>query len=373
MERAEAIKKIRQMSLSKETIEILEILIPELRESEDEKSKNKSGYYKGGKFWKASTLWNAVKNKTPQRVENRYILQQCSWNIGTLQDFANEIKNVQETNLDYPIILDISGHILDGAHRVVKAYLEGKDINVVYLGDDEWPEPDYDEEKAVKESEDERIRKELIYMIKECTNWPHKKEYIKYLEKQKEQFWVPTDEQRHALGMVIKYSDSNADSTKVLESLLDDLTKIANPKVANWKDKQKEQKPAEWSEEDEKHRQWILECLADGKRKVPEFAEQYQAAFDWLKSLRPSWKPSEEELVALKRVGSILHDCGHGELAKMVFMIEGKLANLVVLNKSIWKPSEKQMGALSWMLENARGNIDFDPLKDLYKQLKKLM
>ena len=37
-----------------------------------------------------------------------------------------------------------------------------------------------------------------------------------------------------------------------------------------------------------------------------------------------------------------------------------------------WKPSEEQMGALSWMLENARGNIDFDPLKELYEQLKKL-
>ena len=38
----------------------------------------------------------------------------------------------------------------------------------------------------LKESEDERIRKELIDMIKECTNWPHKKEYLNYLEKQKE-------------------------------------------------------------------------------------------------------------------------------------------------------------------------------------------
>ena len=36
------------------------------------------------------------------------------------------------------------------------------------------------------ESEDERIRKELIGMIKACTNWAHKKEYIAYLEKQKE-------------------------------------------------------------------------------------------------------------------------------------------------------------------------------------------
>lgn len=116
------------------------------------KMENRSGYYKAGKFWSAKKLWEAVKDKIPQRVENRYILQQCSWNIGTLRDFAEEMRNVQEVSLDYPIILDINGYILDGAHRVVKAYLEGKDIDIVYLGDDEWPEPDYDEEVAVKQS-----------------------------------------------------------------------------------------------------------------------------------------------------------------------------------------------------------------------------
>ena len=60
--------------------------------------------------------------------------------------------------------------------------------------------------------------------------------------------------------------------------------------------KQKEQKPAEWNEEDLQHRQWILECLADGERKVPEFAEQYQAAFNWLKSLpeRFNLQPKQE-------------------------------------------------------------------------------
>lgn len=117
---------------------------------------NNSGYYRAGKFWSAKKLWEAVKDKTPQRVENRYILQQCSWNIGTLREFAEEMRNVQEVSLDYPIILDMNGYILDGAHRVVKAYLEGKDIDIVYLGDDEWPEPDYDEEKAVKLSKKER-------------------------------------------------------------------------------------------------------------------------------------------------------------------------------------------------------------------------
>ena len=64
-----------------------------------------------------------------------------------------------------------------------------------------------------------------------------------------------------------------------------------------------------------------------------------------LLNVQSSWKPSEEELVALKRAGSILRDYGHSELAKTIFMVEGKLANLSVVNKSIWKLSEKQMEA----------------------------
>ena len=203
MTREEAINKIRQWSLPKETRDILEALAPELRENEDENLKNKSGYYKDGKFWKASTLWNATKNKIPQRVSNIYnILRECTWNIRTLKDFAKEVKNVQEVSLDYPIILDMNGNILDGAHRVVKAYLEEKDIDIVYLGDDEWPEPDYDEEKAVKESEDERTKKSLIKFltdIKEIsesgrTSWAVRKEdaemcksFLDYLGKQKVQ------------------------------------------------------------------------------------------------------------------------------------------------------------------------------------------
>lgn len=158
---------------------------PQLYESENEDLKNKSGYYRAGKFWKASTLWNAVKGKIPQRVPNRYILQECTWNISSLQHFADEVKNVQEVDLNYPIILDINGNILDGAHRVVKAYLEGKDIDIVYLGDDEWPEPDYDEEKAVRESEDERIRKEIISALKFANDDGIYNKHIAYLEKQK--------------------------------------------------------------------------------------------------------------------------------------------------------------------------------------------
>jgi hypothetical protein len=75
-----------------------------------------------------------------------------------------------------------------------------------------------------------------FYTIEECNEW---------IERQKEQIWIPTDEQRTALGMVLKHSDPDADSTKVLESLLDELTKIANPKVAKWKEKEINRKSKE--------------------------------------------------------------------------------------------------------------------------------
>jgi len=191
MTREEALKELRGFigQLTEGCQEAIKVLIPELVENEDEIHKNKSGYYKAGKFWKASTLWNAVKGKSPQRVPNRYILQECTWNISSLQHFANEVKNIQEADLNYPIILDMNGNILDGAHRVVKAYLEGKDIDIVYLGDDEWPEPDYDEEKAVKVSKDERTRKEIIKFIQDFCNPcdPDCDKWIAWLEKQKEQ------------------------------------------------------------------------------------------------------------------------------------------------------------------------------------------
>lgn len=90
---------------------------------------------------------------------------------------------------------------------------------------------------------------------------------------------------------------------------------INTDRIITWLEKQKEQmpsiscvhendKPAEWSEEDLQHKSWILEGLADGERKMPEYAEDFRAAYKWLKSLRPHahWKPSEEQMDALKLV-----------------------------------------------------------------------
>lgn len=64
------------------------------------------------------------------------------------------------------------------------------------------------------------------------------------------------------------------------------------------------QKPAEWSEEDEKHIHSIIstiECCKAQYKEAIAVIEQYDSDLDWLKSLkdRYTWKPSDEQMDAL--------------------------------------------------------------------------
>ena len=50
------------------------------------------------------------------------------WNdITTYRDFLSHCKRVRDTDLSYPLILHCDGWIMDGAHRMCKAILEGKE------------------------------------------------------------------------------------------------------------------------------------------------------------------------------------------------------------------------------------------------------
>lgn len=134
----------------------------------------------------------------------------------------------------------------------------------------------------LKESEDERIRKEIhAYLFNTLHNTqqltPRTNEFerwIAYLERQKDIDCLACDQ--HLKGY------------------------IAGRKVTE-EEKQKEQVPAEWSDEDEKMLNGIIER---GNSEIPKGEcglTPNQVA--WLetrfKSLRPSWKPSEEQMKAL--------------------------------------------------------------------------
>lgn len=62
--------------------------------------------------------------------------------IPTCRSIASHIKLMNETDLQYPIILCQDGRVMDGMHRVLKALLQGsKKIKSVRFNVN--PEPDY--------------------------------------------------------------------------------------------------------------------------------------------------------------------------------------------------------------------------------------
>ena len=106
----------------------------------------------------------------------------------------------------------------------------------------------------LRESEDERIRKFLLRLAKRCN-----------------------------------------------ENSIDFLGEIKKKDVIAYLEKQKEQKPAEWSEENEKIITRLISYFESFR--IAGVATKWegldiQEVITLLKSLRPSWKPSEEQMDA---------------------------------------------------------------------------
>lgn len=108
-------------------------------------------YYKAGKMWEDVKLWEATKHNPKEDINIESFLRQNNyWNIGSFLELAKEMKLVLSADYSYPIIIDEEHKLVDGAHRLVHAYLDGKTcIKGVVIRDDQWPEPDYDEYKEL--------------------------------------------------------------------------------------------------------------------------------------------------------------------------------------------------------------------------------
>lgn len=164
------------------------------------------------------------------------------------------------------------------------------------------------------ESEDERIRKELIeafevYDIESSWNLIPVKHILAWLEKQKEQepSWSEEDEKR-VKQLIYDTEFIKAHYEKIKEKLGErfnnDLIRDCDEQIAWLKSlssnlKKKNEDVAklcsnEWSEEDELMILTIIQTLETlGGRGTTGMQ------IDWLKSLRPSWKPSEEQMKVL--------------------------------------------------------------------------
>lgn len=101
----------------------------------------------GNRRYVVQNLWDQAKD-LPVQVMSMSALN--IYGLGPkidedIREFVGHMKAVLEADLDYPIILDPDGYIMDGRHRVAKALLQGeKTIKFVRFVDE--PEWDYTEE-----------------------------------------------------------------------------------------------------------------------------------------------------------------------------------------------------------------------------------
>jgi len=146
----------------------------------------------------------------------------------------------------------------------------------------------------------------------------------------------------------------------------------------------KEQKPAEWSEEDERIVNNIVSVLGQyiDYKSVSGTGSgyatpRYTKEIDWLKSLRrqPKQELSEDVKKTLDEVSHILVGLNYKQIAKDYKQAIEKL----LYSRPSWKPSEEQMDALCYALQVM--NTDLSPiaaktyqgLQEIHRNLKKLM
>lgn len=85
-------------------------------------------YSSNGKIYRATDIIELAKDL------EEFDLPLCGIDIGlypwgdpSIKSFIYHVKRSNDSDLSYPIILDDTGYICDGWHRVVKAILEGRE------------------------------------------------------------------------------------------------------------------------------------------------------------------------------------------------------------------------------------------------------
>jgi hypothetical protein len=95
------------------------------------------------------TIWAAAAGRPAISIaiEDLNILDAVVWFGGpknvqpTIRKIAEHARDIFNADLTYPIIMTRSGEVLDGAHRIAKAHLQGF-LSIAATVLDDWPPPD---------------------------------------------------------------------------------------------------------------------------------------------------------------------------------------------------------------------------------------
>lgn len=81
--------------------------------------------------WNVSDLWALAAGLPVFQVDPNAIidLEKDGWFAGkepVLRLVLDHVRRIQDADMSFPVILDPEGSLMDGAHRVAKAILEGR-------------------------------------------------------------------------------------------------------------------------------------------------------------------------------------------------------------------------------------------------------
>lgn len=83
----------------------------------------------GTRYWHVTRLFQLSKDLEPFKLPLKHLnIYDLFPKINTTLGFIEEIKNVMNADLKYPIILDEEGYVMDGRHRICKALYEEKEF-----------------------------------------------------------------------------------------------------------------------------------------------------------------------------------------------------------------------------------------------------
>lgn len=208
----------------------------------------------------------------------------------------------------------------------------------------------------LKESEDDRIRKALIDIVNarcELYKGITKEMFLVWLEKQGEPAELSEEEQnKFAKGVLtscalsfIDYLDahkyegkmcvSNGECEDIENAFRNAMWDRLHRYYCKYIEKQGEQKPAEWSDEDEKmfvNLVAFLECIGGSPVGCTKaFAEWLKERYKYALPL-PHWKPSDEQIGALEHFVRSIGESGfaspYNSNTKLVYSLLSELKKL---------------------------------------------
>jgi hypothetical protein len=100
----------------------------------------------GRAFWWTESLWSAAADLpvAQVRIDDIREFDEDCWFDGkapTCREVAVHARRIEQADLTHPVVIAADGHLMDGGHRIAKAWIEGRQVvDAVRFDVDPYPD-----------------------------------------------------------------------------------------------------------------------------------------------------------------------------------------------------------------------------------------